>query len=68
MPSPEDVITRDSRSYSQLSTYLGCPRDYQLSKVIKIKRRPGAWFPAGTAVHATIERYLRDSLSREGDE
>ena len=56
------------RSHSQLSTYLQCPREYQLGKVVRVPRRPGVWFPGGTAVHATIEHYLRDSLSREENE
>lgn len=55
------------RSHSQLSAYLECPRAYQLARVERIKRRPGAWFPGGTAVHATVERYLRESLQQEGE-
>jgi hypothetical protein len=34
---------------------------------MSLPRRPGAWFPGGTAVHAAIERYLRWTLTgREG--
>lgn len=50
------------RSYSQLTTYLACPRQYQLEKVARVPRRPGWYFAAGTAIHATVERYLRLSL------
>ena len=53
------------RSYSQLSTYGECPRQFQLSKVERIPRRPGFWFPGGNAVHATIERYLRERVKEE---
>lgn len=53
----------ETRSHSQLSQYGECPRAYELSRVRRIKRRPGAWLPAGTAVHATIERYLREQLA-----
>ena len=52
-----------TRSYSQLSQYLDCPRQYQLSRIVKVPRLPGWWFPGGTAVHAVIERYLRESLN-----
>jgi hypothetical protein len=54
------------RSHSQLNQYTECPRSYELARVERIKRRPGPWFPAGSAVHATIERYLREQLAQEG--
>ena len=53
------------RSYSQLSQWLDCPRQYQLARVVKVPRLPGWWFPGGTAVHATIERYLRKQVAKE---
>jgi hypothetical protein len=53
------------RSHSQVSAYLQCPRSYELARVRRLKRRPGAWFPGGTAVHATIERYLRQQVAEE---
>jgi hypothetical protein len=68
------VTTRDepprTRSYSQLSTYNQCPREFQLGRVEHVSRRPGPWLPGGSAVHATIERYLRAQLAeeREGSE
>jgi len=65
-------ITRDAgppvRSHSQLSAYLDCPRRYDLEKVRRLPRRPGPWFPGGTAVHATIEAYLRAQLADERGE
>ena len=45
-------------SYSQLSTLADCAKRYELTYVARVSRRPGVWFPAGTAVHATIQRYL----------
>jgi putative RecB family exonuclease len=57
--------TQDYRSHSQLSQYTDCPRAYQLSRVRRLKRRPGAWFPGGTAVHSCIERYLRQKQLTE---
>lgn len=49
-------------SYSQLSTYGECSRRYELEKIARVPRRPGFWFPGGTAVHATIEAYLREAV------
>jgi hypothetical protein len=64
-----DVITPpESRSHSQLSTYLQCPREYQLGRVLRLGRRPGSWFPGGTAVHAAIERYLREQVAQERED
>ena len=54
-----------TRSYSQLSQWLACPRQYQLARVVKVSRLPGWWFPGGTAVHAVIERYLREAVREE---
>lgn len=63
----KDVTTeREPRSHSQLNQYTECPRSYELSRVRRIKRRPGPWFPAGSAVHSTIERYLREQIAQEG--
>lgn len=67
--SDTDVVPQaeaPSQSHSRLSAYLDCPRAYQLARVERVKRRPGAWFPGGTAVHATVERYLREQLAEEG--
>lgn len=57
-----EVVTS---SHSRLNQYTDCPRSFELSRVRRIKRRPGPWFPAGTAVHATIERYLREQVAQE---
>jgi hypothetical protein len=54
-------------SYSSLNTYLDCPRSLELGRIRRVKRRPGPWFPGGTAVHSTIERYLREQVTQEGE-
>lgn len=48
------------RSYSQLSTFADCAKRYELTYPRRVPRRPGVWFPAGTALHEAIERYLRE--------
>ncbi|TVZ01223.1 hypothetical protein EAS64_33635 [Trebonia kvetii] len=53
---------RRTRSYSQISQYGQCPRQFQLQRIVRVPRVPAWYFPGGTAVHATIERYLRESL------
>jgi hypothetical protein len=57
-----------SRSFSQLSTYTECPHRYELAYERRLPRRPGVWFPAGTALHKTIEIYLRSTLERGSNE
>lgn len=47
-----------ARSYSQLSAYTDCAKRFELSYERRVPRRPGVYFPAGTAFHKTIERYL----------
>lgn len=54
-------------SYTSLNQYLDCPRSLELNRVRRVKRRPGSWFPGGTAVHATIERYLRAQVAQDGE-
>lgn len=68
MPSNHNDVRSGprARSYSQLSTYTDCPKRYELAYERRVQRRPGVWFPAGTAVHRCIERYLREvALPRE---
>lgn len=55
-----------TRSHSQVKQYADCGEAYRLQRVARVKSRPGWWFPGGTAVHATIERYLREvALARQ---
>ncbi len=46
-------------SYSGHSTYLECPKSFQLSRIQKAPEEPARWFVGGTAVHATTEAYDR---------
>jgi hypothetical protein len=32
---------------------------------MRVKSRPAWWFPGGTAVHSTIELYLREQYVKE---
>lgn len=62
-----DDDQRDSappRSWSQYKTYGDCAKRWWLSKIRRVPRRPGVWLAAGTAVHAVIERYLREQISK----
>jgi hypothetical protein len=64
-PNHTDVIK--SASHSQLSTYGDCGKRYELTYIRRVKRRPGVWFPAGTAFHATVQQYLLASLKDENE-
>ena len=55
------------KSYSQLSTYAECGKRYQLSYPQRAPRRPGVWFPAGTAVHESVRRYLLAAEAQKGN-
>jgi hypothetical protein len=51
------------RSYSQLTTFGQCAREYQLARVVKLPRRPAWYFIGGNAVHSVIESYLKQEIS-----
>ena len=53
-------------SYSALSNWLSCGYSFYLARVKKVPRRPGWWFPGGTAVHAATECYDRLLFESEG--
>jgi hypothetical protein len=59
------VPSKRTRSYSQLSQWGDCPRQFQLSRIARVPRKPAWYFPGGTAVHSTVERYLREK-AKEG--
>lgn len=59
----EDV-ERNTRSHSQLSSWLQCGKAYELERILHVPRIPGIWFPAGTACHSTIEWWLRKRLEK----
>ncbi|MEU7096027.1 RecB family exonuclease [Kitasatospora aureofaciens] len=47
------------RSFSQLKSLASCGEAYRLERIVKVPRRPAAWFTHGIAVHAAIEAYER---------
>lgn len=51
---------RKRRSYSQLDTYLQCPRLYQAKYVDRLPEEPAVWTAAGTAFHQLAEWHLGD--------
>lgn len=61
------TMTTKTRSYSQLSQWSDCGMRYYLERVLKRPSNGAVWLPAGTAVHRTIEEYLRGSLARESE-
>lgn len=61
-PLAEDA-RRYVRSWSQLDNYRTCPASFRLGRLLRVPRRPGVWFPAGTAFHATVEHYLRGTIN-----
>ncbi|MDP7733662.1 RecB family exonuclease [Mycobacterium paragordonae] len=59
-----DVDTkRPYRSVSQLNQYARCPQSYKLARIDKVWKRPAAWLPQGTAVHAVAEEKERRQLA-----
>lgn len=56
-----------TRSHTQLSQWAKCGEQYRLTRICRVPSRPGWWFPGGTAVHKTIEIYLRSILSEQHD-
>lgn len=53
-------------SYSSRTTYELCPKQYQLTRLIKVPELPAWWSVGGSAVHAAMESYdhgddIRDS-------
>lgn len=45
----------DHASYSQLTAYARCGKQYQLQRIQNAPEQPSVWLPAGKAVHAAIE-------------
>jgi putative RecB family exonuclease len=60
------------RSWSQASEFLpefgGCPYSFFLGRIEKVWKRPAAWFPFGTAVHAAAERWERSGRTASMEE
>lgn len=55
------------RSYSQLSSMTQCGKRYQLERRVGFPSVPGWWNAGGTAVHATIETWLRLKVEEAND-
>lgn len=45
-------------SYSALSSYESCPRQYYLARVKRAEEKQTWFFPLGSAVHASIESFI----------
>ena len=58
----EASVSPAARSWSQYDQYRKCPKSFELARIRRVPRRPGAWLPAGTAFHSAIEAYLRQRL------
>jgi hypothetical protein len=53
-----ELPTPKLRSYSAMSLYMECPRQYQLKYVHKLRDDPAVWNIGGTAFHQCVEWYL----------
>lgn len=54
-----------TRSHSQLGQYAKCSEAFRLQRIVRAPSRPAWWFPGGTAVHATIEAYLKARVAEQ---
>lgn len=52
-------MTSKPRSFSQWGQHGRCPHAYYLDRIEKVWRKPAAWSPQGTAVHAGLEAWER---------
>lgn len=52
------------RSYSQVTSYLSCPKSYQLARVVRVPETPAWYLAAGSAVHACLEAITKDKNNR----
>jgi hypothetical protein len=43
-------------SYSQLTSFTRCAKQYQLQREQQAPEDPTVWLPAGKAIHAVIEK------------
>ncbi len=46
-------------SYSSMNTWERCPKQYQLSRLVKAQAQPAWYFLGGTAVHSALEDHDR---------
>ena len=52
------------RSYSQVTSYLSCPKSYQLARIVRVPETPAWYLAAGSAVHACLEAITKDPKQR----
>ena len=50
------------RSYSQVTSYLSCPKSYQLARIVRVPETPAWYLAAGSAVHACLEEITKDEV------
>lgn len=55
------------RSYSQLSLFMRCQRQYYLGKIAQVPEKPAVYLVAGTAVHSMIEHINRQIVGMQDD-
>ena len=56
-PEPPEI---DHLSWSQLSTWLYCGKQYELARIRGLKETPSVWLAAGVAVHKVCEQIALD--------
>lgn len=55
----------DNYSFSQVNSWLHCPKQYQLSRLLNAPQTPSVWLAAGTALHEAIEQVNREHHERK---
>ena len=55
----------DNYSFSQVNSWLHCPKQYQLSRLLGAPQTPSVWLAAGTALHEAIEQVNREHHERK---
>ena len=54
-----DWDTEKHISYTQLSAWMECPRRWREMYIDKVKTPPNIYFSFGTAMHETLQEYMR---------
>jgi len=52
-------------SYSQMNSWLHCPKQYELSRLVHAPQTPSVWLAAGNALHQAIEVINRQHHERK---
>lgn len=58
----EPLVERKTRSYSQLTTYMECPKAFHYKYRERIPETPAIWSAGGTAFHTCAEWFLTGRL------